>query len=430
MKLKLENVGKIKKANIELNGITIIAGENSTGKSTVGKVLFCIFDSFFKIKEQINNEREKSIIRVLSNYSHEFAKHPISKAGIRRFARKIVEGYTLSTNNKKQLLDELEDFYLLEYNLLRENSMQASLEVLANKIFAYLAIEDKDIITLILQKRLEAEFGMKVGYLNTPDEETNICLEIKNNKIEFKIKNNKNLIINQYISLIKEIIYIDDPFVLDNLEINFPFYISSGFEHRSQLLDKIAKSDRNSDFSVLDEFVVNEKLENIFHTMVGICDGELVLDNERSMYVYKTDKLNDNLGMSNLSTGMKNFLILRTLLKNGSIDENGIIILDEPEIHLHPEWQLKFAEIIVQIQKEFNMNILLNTHSPYFLNAIQVYSDKYQITDKCKYYLTEEQNRRVFIVDVTENIERIYEKLARPLQELENLEYSDERANQ
>ena len=76
------------------------------------------------------------------------------------------------------------------------------------------------------------------------------------------------------------------------------------------------------------------------------------------------------------------------------------------------------------------MNILLNTHSPYFLNAIQVYSDKYGITDKCKYYLTEEQNRRVNIIDVTKEIEKIYEKLARPLQELENLEYNNETTRQ
>ena len=70
--------------------------------------------------------------------------------------------------------------------------------------------------------------------------------------------------------------------------------------------------------------------------------------------------------MGNLSTGMKNFVILKQLLQNGSIDENGIVILDEPEIHLHPEWQLKFAEIIVLLQIEFGVHVLLNTHSPYF----------------------------------------------------------------
>lgn len=83
-------------------------------------------------------------------------------------------------------------------------------------------------------------------------------------------------------------------------------------------------------------------------------------------YAYRAEGLQGNLKMINLSTGMKNFVILKQLLQNGSIDENGIVILDEPEIHLHPEWQLKFAEIIVLLQIEFGVHVLLNTHSPYF----------------------------------------------------------------
>ena len=129
--------------------------------------------------------------------------------------------------------------------------------------------------------------------------------------------------------------------------------------------------------------------------------------------------------MSNLSTGIKSFIILKTLLRNGSINDNGVVILDEPEIHLHPEWQLKFAEVIVLIQKEFGVNILLNTHSPYFLNAIEVYVKKYGIEKKCKFYLTDDNEGRTNIKDVTDQTELIYEKLARPLQDLENLEYSD-----
>ena len=107
--------------------------------------------------------------------------------------------------------------------------------------------------------------------------------------------------------------------------------------------------------------------------------------------------------------------------------KNGTIILDEPEIHLHPEWQLKFAEIIVLIQKEFNTNILLNTHSPYFLNAIEVYSQKYELSNKCKFYLADENDGVTFVTDVTADTEKIYAKLAKPLQELENIEYGNAR---
>lgn len=92
------------------------------------------------------------------------------------------------------------------------------------------------------------------------------------------------------------------------------------------------------------------------------------------------------MNVRNLSTGLKTFVILKMLLTSGVIERNGTIILDEPEIHLHPEWQLLFAELIVLIQKEFGVHVLLNTHSPYFLNAIEVYTVKYGVDDKCKYY--------------------------------------------
>ena len=48
--LEVKNIGKISHAHIELNGITVIAGVNNTGKSTVGKVPFCLTNSFLKFQ--------------------------------------------------------------------------------------------------------------------------------------------------------------------------------------------------------------------------------------------------------------------------------------------------------------------------------------------------------------------------------------------
>ena len=47
MKLVLKNIGKVQNATVEINGITVIAGENDTGKSTVGKALFSVFNGFY-----------------------------------------------------------------------------------------------------------------------------------------------------------------------------------------------------------------------------------------------------------------------------------------------------------------------------------------------------------------------------------------------
>ena len=290
----------------------------------------------------------------------------------------------------------------------------------------FLNIEDSEIQELILKKRLKSEFAMKIGHLNNLDKESTIKLDIKDDSIEFAVVKNEKIEIFNTIDLNKEIIYIDDPFVLDDLSEFQWHFLSNVYAHRQDLLWKLARDKKADSFSVVDELVVQKKLEKIFEKLQEVCDGNIMSD-ERKIFVYKTDKLNGDLDMMNLSTGLKSFAILKKLLKNGNIDENGTIILDEPEIHLHPEWQLKFAEIIVLIQKEFNTNILLNTHSPYFLNAIEVYSQKYELSNKCKFYLADENDGVTFVTDVTADTEKIYAKLAKPLQELENIEYGNAR---
>ena len=61
MKLSLKNFGKIEKASVEMDGITVIAGENNTGKSTVGKALYCLFHAFYNMNDTLDREREKLI---------------------------------------------------------------------------------------------------------------------------------------------------------------------------------------------------------------------------------------------------------------------------------------------------------------------------------------------------------------------------------
>ena len=49
MKLKLKNIGKIESANIDIEGITVIAGLNCTGKSTINHALFAALQSLSEI---------------------------------------------------------------------------------------------------------------------------------------------------------------------------------------------------------------------------------------------------------------------------------------------------------------------------------------------------------------------------------------------
>jgi predicted ATPase len=58
MIFEINNIGKIKNAGIELKGITVLAGNNNTGKSTFGKTLFSIFNAFFDAEKTIKKNEK------------------------------------------------------------------------------------------------------------------------------------------------------------------------------------------------------------------------------------------------------------------------------------------------------------------------------------------------------------------------------------
>ena len=415
MQLYLKNIGKLKKANIELKGITVIAGENDTGKSTVGKVLFSVFNSYKDIENKVKKERVENIKTIIEN----------SKSGISDFKLILSNIETdeiakyLLTNvdkySKKESLEKDLPQLIRKYNpAFAENTeFMDALNHSVNRIFIYLTIEDERIIDLILLKNLYSEFGNQIcNYYSNNNSE--IRLTIKTNVIQISMKDNIVEKTTGKLSLKTEVIYIDDPFIIDEKMIEIS---PNSYEHRKHLKHKLFYVIPDN---VLDEIIKNEKLKKVLEKLNIVCDGEI--ESNKTIISYKNSKMKKGIEIKNVSTGLKTFIIIKMLLQNGALEFNGTIVLDEPEVHLHPEWQLVFAEIIVLLQKEFDMHILLNTHSPYFIEAIEVYSKKHGIADKCKYYLAENDsnNSTSEIINVTDETERIYEKLYRPLQNLEN----------
>ena len=423
MILTLKNIGKIAEASVELNGITVIAGENNTGKSTVGKVLFCIFNSFYKIKEKIDEERQDTIEEILAVLDRRLINTSVSRADIGDFSQALLDNREQYIENSDLLQEYIEEWFLKKDETSQLDLKAESLGEFIEPITSILSVSDEEILKTVLQKKLSAEFNSQINNLYS-EEEGKIDLKIKETEVGMIIRNNELASIKNNFDLHTEVIYIDDPFVLDNLrsERSQLFLNRNYANHQEHLKQKLRKIDNRSEIKVaLNEIITTKKIDVILQKLDLICSGEMVRN--RMSFVYQKKNSNVVFNMKNISTGLKTFVILKTLLLNNSLEENGTIVLDEPEIHLHPEWQLLFAELIVLLQKEFNMHILLNTHSPYFLRAIQVYSAKYEIADRCKYYLSENVDERAILKDVTTSIDEIYVKLAKPLESLENGRY-------
>lgn len=98
--------------------------------------------------------------------------------------------------------------------------------------------------------------------------------------------------------------------------------------------------------------------------------------------------------MSQLSDGIKNMIAMiadiayRCVLLNGHLGKNaaqksrGLVMIDEIEMHLHPEWQ---QVVVSSLEKAFeNIQFILTTHSPQVLTTVES-SSICILENGCKY---------------------------------------------
>lgn len=421
MELHLKNIGKIGSASVEINGITVIAGENNTGKSTVGRALFAVFNSFYNIQKQVESERIQSVGNLLDflYYRQSNTRRTINTY---EMAKTIVSNPDRYGSSDRLIRKDVVSMFQ-QYGC---NVEGRSTNEIISQIKDTLRVSNETFLQSVLNKRLDAEFYGQIENIFT-EQDGEIELKIKEYRLAVSLKDNLvSQVRNQDgITLRTEAIYIDDPFVLDEASLGPYSYRMEGryTDHRIHLQNKLYLVQSEGD--LFNEIIVKDKFQNIYDKISSVCSGDVVRNRRTGLGYQRTDS-DKILDVKNLSTGLKTFAILKTLLMNGAIQYNGTIILDEPEIHLHPEWQLLLAELVVLMQKEFKIHVLLNTHSPYFLRAIQVYSAKYEAEDNCKYYLSEMAEDYVTISDVSDCIDQIYAKLSHPLQKLEDQRWQDD----
>lgn len=69
--------------------------------------------------------------------------------------------------------------------------------------------------------------------------------------------------------------------------------------------------------------------------------------------------------------GLGIYQILSTLALCYYVAEGSILILEQPEAHLHPKVQADLADVLIDVVKNRNIQIILETHSEYLLRRLQ-----------------------------------------------------------
>ena len=174
-------------------------------------------------------------------------------------------------------------------------------------------------------------------------------------------------------------------------------------DHRESLLRLIRNTKQRT---VLEKTQISKEAQEIERKLDSMLSGDFSFEDEGSYIIGKDGK---KLRLSNMATGTKTVAILIMLIREGLLTQKSVLIFDEPESHLHPEWQNIFAEIIILIEKVIGAHIVLTTHSSNFFYALDTYSRKYDIISRCAFYQTESaDNGHVKINDVSKDVGKIY----------------------
>ena len=252
MRLDINNFAKINNASIELNGITVIAGNNNTGKTTIGKALFSIFNSVYNINSKINNSRKSEIYSrlrnavksfFLSNEQEEDIGYSQRSTLFRKTDMALHDFYRMLRNkdydiaDEKYLIDVL-DTALEHYGLLQTSDNADKLSnTIVDEIRVVNNTDDYAISLEIIERFFNSVFSHQINNLLN-QEVAHLNLKIHDKELEFEFSDNKCEKWSDNFEIMHEAFFIDDPFVVDNINDGY-VYTKGEMSPRQFLVNKI-----------------------------------------------------------------------------------------------------------------------------------------------------------------------------------------------
>ena len=436
MELKIQNVNKIKSANIKLNGLTVIVGANDSGKSTVGRVLFSVIKSLVNTKVSNAREQEKQLEKHVQSLYRRLASVGIGQYSIAGSNRKMFP----LPRNIYEFISELKkvgsvDEYLQDINKFIDGleatpRMKSLMKGDLNLIGIRMTEKDNRAASLFTEFSylVESEFLNQFGNDDSSGVSINLYPD-DSSKPYFSYSAVKGVVESHYKKeeTLEDVTYVETPLYLHMLDslMYAGAYREIDKRHRPlrpmipyHIKDFVEKMNASRSFLGSDgQFKLF--FDNPIDT-VDIVGGKFSYDDNRKSIVFVKDDM--SILPLNTASGIKSFGVLQILLEGGFIDANRPLVWDEPENHLHPEWQIEFAKVIVQIYKS-GVPVVITTHSPYFLQAIRYYSAKEKVENFVSYYMAQPtEDHLVEMEEVTKDLNRVFKKLAAPLTEIMNVD--------
>jgi len=366
MNIEFEQLGVIKKGEINLNDLTLLCGPNNTGKTYVMYSLYGLLDKDFEvnfdfIQEIVYKLAQKNVYKL--DLHDIMAQHFDSMIDIMEdsFHKRLPNLFSVKDSefantkiklrfDKDALLqDAIKKEWKTKLSLGKEKDWFLYIEKAANQTMLSLTfrqkaeIPDEILITLISSHIVKLIFSniSRSSFL-LPAERTGMNLffkelsSIRNRLLHHVQKDNINPL---------EILQ-------DIMDSRYAEPISDYIEFLNRLSD-IKK--RKGKFSAIAQYIENK-----------IITGKYEIDSNEEIYFLPSGnkKMQLHFSSSTVKTIFGLVFYLNHLAQKGDC-----LMIDEPELNLHPDNQRIIARVLVQLVNA-GLKVVVSTHSAYFVREL------------------------------------------------------------
>lgn len=367
MNFNFENLGPIKSGSINIKDLTIICGENNTGKTYISYALYGfykLFDKYFK--DNINPDEYIREVPNTKNFEIDLNKLYQDIDNIRT---KALNQYKLEIYRVFNCPKEL--FNNLKLGVEFENKYK-------NKEKFFEAYEEgfKEFASLLYEKVIVSREN---EILRITDLEINIDSE--------------NLKFNEMIGLLLKLGFPnkvkDDVFMLPaersginiffkelNVNRNNEIYGLNARVKMKSFIRNISKySLPISDYiNFLNEMKESENQEAEFKMLTNelednVIGGKYIINKDNTIrFCHKNFKNDESIDFHIASSTAKTLFSLDYYLKHNA-EKGDILIIDEPELNLHPDNQRKLTRLLAKVVNK-GIKVIISTHSDYIIKEI------------------------------------------------------------
>ena len=358
LKIELKNLGILKHAEFSLGDLTLICGENNTGKTYAAYALYGFLASW----------REHISFPVNDDHVQNLLANIVMKIDLTEYVERADQ---MLADACEQYTNQLDTVFAAPKDRFRNSEFRVQTDALDNilnkqyqetiefhKMPTFHAFKKKGSEELIVQRSMSMVQGKEVGALAVKDAIRSII---------------GNLIFSDS---------LPNPFISSVERTGVAIFRGDlDFAARNRPSERMGRTvqryplpvDTNVDFVRELEYVTRKQSfiakehPEVLVDFADIIGGDYTITQDNLLY-YTPKGTQDKLTMVESSSAVRSLLDLGFYLRHVA-RKGDLLMVDEPELNLHPENQRRIAKLFARLVK-LGIKVFITTHSDYIVKEL------------------------------------------------------------